>query len=702
MPGWSNWFPNRSGTACEAIASRNAEHKKHSLSLRFREDYGDSELDFPLFENSPVTQFESIHLRARYNNSWIHWDQGQRNRGSMIREAWMRDTMLAAGDISAGHGDYVHLYLNGIYWGVYEMHERQDASHYAAYFGGDAWEYSAVNANAVVDGDGDSWNNLRTTVNSGDWEAIQQVLDVDNHILFNILQLYGGNQDLKTDGNWRAAGGGVANAPWRFYMWDVERILENVRQTGTSPVSDLMGFLARLDDHDDYRIRFADHVHRLLFNGGALTPEATAQRWMDRANQLDVAIVAESARWGDLKQSRPLTRDAEWVTERDRLLETYFPDRTAHVLQQFRSRRLYPSTDAAEFLVNGQRQHGGLLDGTLTLENPNAAAATIYYTTDGSDPRLAGGELNPAALIYSGQIALQRSALVSVRIKDDASGEWSALTQADFLLEEPADASNLRITEIDYNPQDGRPELGEMALNGSEFEFIEIRNVSDSPINLDGVRFEQVSVGGDAQGVVFSFSNQTLAPGSSTVVVRNRAAFESRYGTDLPMASGNNGVGGQAAEFGGGRLGDGGEQITLVAADGQLIEQVTYADDGIWPERADGAGSSLERLSSLADGNLGTSWVASERIGGSPGIGYAPAAPSVVISEVLANSNAPAVDQVELYNVTNQAIDISGWFVSDSANHLEKHTLPAGSLVPANGYLVLSETELGFGLKGAR
>ena len=82
-------------------------------------------------------------------------------------------------------------------------------------------------------------------------------------------------------------------------MWDVERILENPRQRGTQPVSDLDGLRGQLDDIEEYRIRFADHVHRLLYNDGPLTPENAAALWMNRAEQLDLAIVAESARWGD-------------------------------------------------------------------------------------------------------------------------------------------------------------------------------------------------------------------------------------------------------------------------------------------------------------------------------------------------------------------------------------------------------------------
>ena len=373
-PDGRDGFQIDAGAKMQGGASRNPEHLKHAMSLRFRESYGAGKLDFPLFEGSPVDTFDSIHLRARYNNSWIHWDQGQRNRALLVRESWMRDAMLAAGQVSAGHGNYVHLYLNGLYWGIYEMHERQDASHYASYYGGDSLDYDATNAGAIIDGTNDSWRELRDVVTDRNWERVQQLLDIDNHILFNIVQRFGGNQDLKTDGNWRTAGGGPNDAPWQFYMWDVERVLENPRTANTSGVSDLLGFRGRLDDIEEYRIRFADHLHRLFFNGGALTPEQNIARFVERVEQLETAIIAESARWGDARPDRgqrtPLTKNDHWIPERDRLLEDYFPGRSDFILDRYRRDNLYPATEAPEFAVDGSRRHGGFLGHGRSAHHP--------------------------------------------------------------------------------------------------------------------------------------------------------------------------------------------------------------------------------------------------------------------------------------------------------------------------------------------
>jgi hypothetical protein len=263
----------------------------------------------------------------------------------------------------------------------------------------------------------------------------------------------------------------------------------------------------------------------------------------------------------------------------------------------------------------------------------------------------------------------------------------------------PADADNLRISELHYNPPDGRPVWGELLAGGSNFEFVEVTNVSASPIEMAGVRFQQTTVDGDQEGIVFTFASQVLLPGQHLVVVRQRAAFESRYGGDVPIAIGDDGLGGLPGEFANG-LGNGGETVTLVDSLGQLIQQLTYDDQGDWSPRADGAGSSLEWLGAAGDPNDAAAWRASDRFGGTPGTDNVPLAPDVVINELRSNSDAPTVDAIELYNTTDQPIDVSGWYLSDSGNDPLRYPLPAGSVIAAHGFLAFDQRQFQFNLRG--
>ncbi len=141
----------------------------------------------------------------------------------------------------------------------------------------------------------------------------------------------------------------------------------------------------------------ADRIYERFFNDGALTPGAAIERYLTGANEIDRAIVGESARWGDSKRSRPYTRDVEWVAERDRLVDDYFPRRTDIVLNQLRQAGLYPSISPPQFHVDGQFQRGGQVDDGASL-TMSAEAGEIWYTTDGSDPRVPGSGGGPSDL----------------------------------------------------------------------------------------------------------------------------------------------------------------------------------------------------------------------------------------------------------------------------------------------------------------
>ena len=86
----------------------------------------------------------------------------------------------------------------------------------------------------------------------------------------------------------------------------------------------------------------------------------------------------------------------------------------------------------------------------------------------------------------------------------------------------PASGANLRITELNYNPHDALPQFGELDANNREFEYVEVRNVSDQTIDVTGVRFVRSGVGHEDEGIAFDFAPQLLEPAQYLVVVANR------------------------------------------------------------------------------------------------------------------------------------------------------------------------------------
>ncbi|MCK4292749.1 MAG: chitobiase/beta-hexosaminidase C-terminal domain-containing protein, partial [Planctomycetes bacterium] len=570
------------GLRIQGGASRNARKApKHSLSLRFRGGYGPGELEYDLFDGSRVDRFNSLQLRAMYNNSWIHWDSGQRRRGSMIRDQWMRDSLLDMGEPGGGYGTYVHLYLNGFYWGAYNVHERPDAEHYASHYGGDDDQLDALNAGSAVDGSTSSWNSLQNLIANAvtggislaEYDQIKQKLDVVNLADYMIINHYGANKDWD-DHNWRAAGGGLDDMPWRIFSWDAERVLEKVdaSKTGQNSSGDPSRLFNNLLNSAEFKMLLADRAHKHLFNDGALTAQETAARWMKRAAELDLAIICESARWGDYRRdvhsysNDPYylyTKNGHWLPEQNRLINDYFPKRTNSmfnsndIVDQYKNRGWYPSVAAPAFSPHGGWDLNGF---TLTMTKP----AAVYYTLDGADPRLPGGAVNTDhAKTYSTAINLTATTHVKARAKSGST--WSALNEAVFAVGPVAES--LRITEIMYHPKDtGDPD-------DPNEEFVELKNISGQTININLVKF--------TNGIGFTFPDIDLPGGGLVVLVRNQAAFAAQY-------PGFSGV--IAGEYTG-SLDNGGEKIELTDAVGWTIQDFKYGDD--WRPITDGEGFSL-------------------------------------------------------------------------------------------------------------
>ncbi|MBN1130097.1 MAG: lamin tail domain-containing protein [Chitinispirillaceae bacterium] len=225
----------------------------------------------------------------------------------------------------------------------------------------------------------------------------------------------------------------------------------------------------------------------------------------------------------------------------------------------------------------------------------------------------------------------------------------------------------LRCTEVHYNP------LGTDTNNAQEHEFIEFRNTADSAINLDDVAI--------TNGVDYAFPAGTrLEAGGYIVLASNTTFFTARYGF-APF------------DIYSGKLDNAGEKITLkdLKADKAFLS-FTYNDKSPWPVLADGEGWSLvsDSPNPTGDPDNASYWRSSFKQHGSPGKDD----PNIiVVNEVLTHTDPPQEDAIELYNPNNDPVDVGNWFLTDRKGDPMKYCIPAGTTVPANGYLVITESQ---------
>lgn len=653
---------------------------KLSMRLKFQEPYGPTKLNHPLFGDGAAETFDTLVLDARLNNAWNYGNNdSQRRRAQYARDQFTSDIQNALGGYGH-HGQHVHLYLNGLYWGLYNLHERPDESFAASYFGGNKKDYDVLkhSENNIVNGSSEDYREMFDIAGSGlssnsRYQLIRQYLDVPSFIDYMITNFYYGNTDWAHQNWYTTRSRFDPEGRWRYHSWDAEKgmqgLYDNVvgKDDGYGSPTYLH---QKLKSNAEYRLLFADHVYRHFFNDGVLTVENATALYQHRLDVVDRAVVCESARWGDNRIEQGgvrYTRNEHWIAQRDWLLNSYFPQRTRIVLNQIKSANLYPDIAPPEFKQRSSHDSTSL---TLNMANPNSSGL-IYYTTDGTDPRqyLTG---NPAGTLYSRSIMLTESAHVKARVRSGVT--WSALNEMIFTVGPVAEG--LRITEMMYNPLDtGDPD-------DPNREFIELKNIGPVTLNLNLVRF--------TDGIDFTFPSVEIAPDEYILVVKDLDAFTAQYGADLLIAG----------EYSG-SLSNSGERIKLEDAAGQTIHDFTFQDD--WYDITDGEGFSLTIVNpanpDLSQWDSKTGWRPSVYLGGSPGwddTGDNSTQGEVVINELLTHAHAEAPDWIELYNTTSTPVDIGGWFLSDSEADPMKYEIAAETTIDPYGYIVFFE-DLHFG-----
>ncbi len=451
-PDGSEGFQINGGFRIRGGWRRRPFNPKHPFRLFFRAEYGEAKLRFPLFEDEGADEFENVDLRTSQNYSWASDGDPQ---NTMVREVHSRDVQGMMGHPYT-RSRYYHLYINGHYWGLHQTQERSEASYAESYFGGDKEDYDVAkmereqgNAMIATDGNLEAFRRLYDATRAGLGDNIayykvqgmnpdgtlnpdyERLLDVDNLIDFMLIEYYTGDRDGPGSrfGNIPNNTYGIYNRKnpdgWKWFHHDNEHTL-GVSQSENNMVTPFTSAGAQfryfnphwlheqlIAQNADYRMHFADHVYKHFFNNGLLTPGVSQTLIRGRADEIDMAIIAESARWGDAQRSTPFTRDRHWQTEVNRVLN-YVQSRTNVVLNQFKNVGWYPNIEPPTFSHSSGQIESGF---NLTMSTP---IGRIYYTLDGSDPR--SSETPPQADTLAPEDADKRVVIPSGPISENWKG----------------------------------------------------------------------------------------------------------------------------------------------------------------------------------------------------------------------------------------------------------------------------------------
>ena len=346
------------------------KNPKHSFRLVFKEKYGGPKtLKYPLYGEDEPSKFDQLVLRCHFGNAWQHWDEGNRKKAQYTRDVWARRMQRKMGWTSV-NALYVHVFLNGMYWGMYNVAERVDDQYGKDHLGGkkddidvikieedggnhieaaegdlEAWELLAQTASAVGASPTDL-NYLRLQGLNADGERdpeLEPLLDIDDFIDYMLINQYGGNTDWDHH-NWYAIRRrGADSQGFRLLCWDTEIIFINDNENVLSKNNGKRfptGIFNNLLNNEDFARRYKRRAKEVLAGDGLLGEASVVAVWDSLYNTISSALYAEAARWGDYRRDvHPYTSrgqlytvDQHYMAERERLLTQYFPYRSDYVL----------------------------------------------------------------------------------------------------------------------------------------------------------------------------------------------------------------------------------------------------------------------------------------------------------------------------------------------------------------------------------
>ena len=384
-PDGSNDFQHNCGIRIQGGAFRSfGLTRKKSFRVLFKDIYGTSKLRYPFFGPTAAQQFDTLIFRMESNDGY-QW--GNRTNVQYARDEFGRRSQLAMGSPSA-HGRFMHIYLNGVYWGLYNVVERPDDSMGENYFGARKEDWDGVNSgNATNEGSTSSWNRLKSLAsgipNTGSESSRTAIymeaqglnsdgtdnptkadyIDIDNYIDYLIVNWYMGNNDWPYKNYYHGRERDLLdNAPFtgtrsssgtHFFCWDAEwSLFLNSSSDKTGSTSGVAEPYGNLRSSREFRVRFGDRAHRSLFNDGAMTPQKCLDRYAEICQDHQSILIPELARWGDQHGTQRTIQ--HWINEYNHIRDDWLATRTPEFVSVLQGANLYPQLAAVTY-----SQHGG-------------------------------------------------------------------------------------------------------------------------------------------------------------------------------------------------------------------------------------------------------------------------------------------------------------------------------------------------------
>ncbi|MSQ78637.1 MAG: T9SS type A sorting domain-containing protein [Flavobacteriaceae bacterium] len=659
---------------------------QRSLDFKtFDEDGYDYAIREKLFSLSKRDEFQGIIIRAAGDDNYPAAHHASNEGSAHIRDAYVQNMAIQGGlNVDVRTAEKAIVYLNGKYWGVYDMRERADEHDYTKFYynqdkyniqyiltwGGTWSEYGG--SQSITD-----WGNLRNYImsknmaNDSIFAIVETQLDpksLADYVIVNSVAVCSDWLNYNT-GWWRGKNPQGGHQRWGYTLWDDDATFgfyinyTGVPDTGASakPCNVESGSLNDPEGHIDLLQRLRQnkkfnqwYISRYIDLSNTIYSQKSMLDKLDSTiNLLKPEMTQHAKRWFGTYN--------EWYKNAQRL--RYFVLRRTNAMpaginQCYNTGGPYKTTFKVEPAVAGNLQINSLII-------KNFPYTGNYYSK--IDTYLKG--------IPNKGYEFDYWTVKKDTIKPDSTA-WDAILRvvgidtviAHFKVR--TDLPKLNFTEVNYDNDITRN-------SGSWFE---LSNYGNKDIDLSGWK---ISSGTKWKEYVFP-KNSNITTGSRWLFVVDTVKFKNQYGSLQNVVYVN---------F---KLSSRKEPLTLTDTLGTILLDLPFDNDQPWPLAANGAGRTMELKQDSLDCSNPDNW-RNGCIGGSPGASFTTCNELLQVSEINYNSSnvADAGDWFEIYNQNSTTLDLSGCKYRNK-NFRPVYVFPSGTTLTTGEYIVVCEDTAAF------
>jgi hypothetical protein len=604
------------------------QNGQKSLSFFARGQYGDSEFEYDFFDNLNYDEFESFVLRTS-GQDWLR---------SNMKDI-MLTSLMRGSELDFQEHNPVATYINGEYWGMYNMREKINEHMLASKHDIDASSITLLTNNAeVIEGSNEEYNDLIDYIEATDlsidsnFEYIEENIDLKQYALYQATNIFINNTDWP--GNnikfWKSP-----ETKWRWIMYDTDfgfgpfwnwgNYNEDTLSFALYPDGNswpnpswstllFRKLLTNIGFRNQFINRYADELNTRFLSTNVVNHIYSIY------NTIEPEILAHFYRWRDDPSVGYNIPDPQghvgfyvWA------MTNFANERPAIVKEHIKEQFELP--DYHELTITNPSTDQGFVNVNDNLNIQESSWSGDYFETVPVTLN-AVPELGYEFSHWSGDL-FSTDQIIEISI-DQA---FEVIPNFTFL------STQVVINEINYNSSD----------DFNPDDWIELYNPKPTAIDISNWLIKD-----DNDNHVFTIPAGTQIEGNDyLVVVKDESDFISVF-SDIPYIG--------ELGFGLGRY----DSVRLYDSNNNIIDEVNYSSDSPWPTCADGTGNSLELIEVQLDNAIAENWDCINENG----------SPSAVNSNSLSNSDNN-IDNVKIYpNPVKEKLFISGNSVNYSVEIL--------------------------------